>query len=257
MAIETTCGGCGKLLSVGDENGGRRARCPSCGQIYTVPVPNQTSAPDAGPPAPPQSQSPRFPPASESSAQTNAGSETPSPLALPNTNMNQFWMRSTEGVEYGPVDRATLDRWFAEGRVGPGYMIRQSELGMWQAAEISKPGGSPNPYAAHGSSNPYAAVAMTSAASGYVPLYAKSDQSALVLAFGILSWLLCPIFGIVAWVMGRSGLRDIAMGLSDPANKGVMLFGYYLGMVHVILVSVCIGGYIVFFAVAIGLGGMN
>ena len=296
MAIETTCGGCGKLLSVGDEHAGRRARCPECGQIYTVPTPNAptSDSPVAAPPGLPVPSSGSSSISTETTAYNPAfnqtGAPTPPPpppdAATPNpaaADNNQFWMRTPAGVEYGPVDRETLDRWFSEGRVGPGYMIRQSAVGLWQAAELSRPnsksstsgastsgqqtggqytGGqyaaAMNPTPASGPVNPYSATnPFPSDANSYRQMYPVSDQSGLVLAFGILSWFLCPIFGILAWVMGRAGLRDIAAGMADPANKGLMQAGYYLGMVHVLLITVCVGGYIVFIAFAITLGSLS
>ena len=274
MAIESTCGGCGKLLSVGDEHAGRRARCPECGQIYTVPTPTGPNTPLAPTPPSPTSAdaTQHFPqtPVSTPISQQFGGPPAPPPTPLPPTSLPQnppaplapsnfdaYWMRTPDGVEYGPADRATLDRWFREGRVGPGYMIRQSETGIWQPAEgfRSGPQAFTAPMMPSGGGNPYAAtVGGPSAAAMNYPRYPKPDQSGLVLAFGILSWFVCPIFGIVAWVMGRSALADIAAGLSDPANKGMLMFGYYLGMICVILYSLCIGGYIVFAALAITLG---
>jgi len=274
MAIETTCSGCGKLLSVGDEHAGRRARCPACGQVYTIPAgenagpansASQDPASIGGPPSIPGVAEDSINAGEALSDQVSPAAGPPSAPAntpsLPTVNMNQFWMRSTEGVEYGPVDRETLDRWFREGRVGPGYMIRQSETGMWQSAEVAKPFNTAMTGAMSGSvgtaNNPYSAVAGTSANDVYRQMYPKPDQSGMVLAFGILSWFICPIFGIVAWIMGRNGLKDIAAGLTDPANKGLMQAGYYLGIVNVILYSLCFGGYIVFVALAIGFGGIR
>jgi phage FluMu protein Com len=249
MAIETKCDGCGKLLSVGDEHAGRRARCPACGQIYTIPSPN-SAPPDLPTPPTPQSSS------NQLFAETTAGAIPNPPSSQQSAeNADQFWMRSTEGSDYGPVDRVTLNRWFNEGRVGPGYMIRQSETGDWQVAESFKPraiqAGMPS------SGNPYATATTGSVVPAYGQMYPKPDQSGLVLAFGILSWFICPIFGIVAWVMGSSGLRDIKLGLVDPANKGLMQAGYYLGMVNVILYVLCGGGYFVFIAMMILLGAMG
>ena len=247
MAIETICGGCGKQLSVGDENAGRRARCPACGQIYTIP------SPDVAPPSLPNTSS------NDLFGETTAGtgSSAPGLGAASPADQNQFWMRSTEGAEYGPVDRPTLDRWFSEGRVGPGYMIRQSETGMWQNSDLFKPmAQSASIPISTNSANPYA-TAPSPSPMGYSQMYPKPDQSGLVLAFGILSWFLCPIFGVIAWVMGHSTLRDIRLGLVDPANKGLTQAGYYLGMVNVILYLVCGGGYFVFIAFMILLGTMN
>ena len=258
MAIETTCGGCGKQLSVGDEHAGRRARCPACGQIYAIPLPNL-----APPDLPTASQSAALQsPSSDSFAETTAGLGSGAPAGIPITaptpavNLEQFWMRSIEGAEYGPVDRATLNRWFNEGRVGPGYLIRQSETGMWQGAEFFKPGGrsAESPFNTS-SANPYATT--TSAGATYGQMYAKPDQSGLVLAFGILAWFFCPIFGFVAWIMGHNGLRDIRLGLVDPANKGLMQAGYYLGMVCALLWLFCGGGLFVVNALGILLSSMN
>ncbi len=270
MAIETTCGGCGKLLSVGDEHAGRRARCPACGQIYTIPA---LAAPGAAPDVVTQTGSivgasgsedqtvgpPQLPPSSDSTFASQSPDASSSSSAA--ASMEQFWMRTPEGAEYGPVDRATLDRWYREGRVGGGYMIRQSESGFWQPAEAMRANlNQPRAFAATPSSsaNPYAATAAGAAfADNYRSMYPKADQSGMVLAFGILSWFLCPIFGIVAWVMGQAGLKDIAAGLVDPANKGIMQAGYYLGMVHVILIMVCFGAYVVFVAFAVILGAVS
>ncbi len=267
MAIETTCGGCGKQLSVGDEHAGRRARCPSCGQIYTIPLPNE--APPDLPAFPTDMLSgsgPTLP--ATAMAETTAGTGTrpevsgaPNPVPMPDTSLDQFWMRSTEGAEYGPVDRTTLNRWFSEGRVGPGYMIRQLETGMWQPADLFKPFaqpvGIPNIPNIPNSGNPYSAATSSPVAQPYHKMYPKPDQSALVLAFGILAWFICPIFGIVAWIIGSSGLRDIRLGLVDPANKGLMQAGYYLGMVNVIICMICGGSYFVLVALLALIGGMN
>ncbi len=269
MAIETTCGGCGKLLSVADEHAGRRARCPACGQIYTIPTlaaPDVTSTDiNSNASGDNTDRPPELPPSEQNSGPT-AGPPAAPAASQSSTSIDQFWMRTPEGAEYGPVDRETLDRWYREGRVGGGYMIRQSESGFWQPAETMRAVNQPRAFTATSSSsassassaNPYAATAAgASAADGYRNMYPKADQSGMVLAFGILSWFLCPIFGIVAWIMGQAGLKDIAAGLVDPANKGIMQAGYYLGMVHVILIMVCFGAYIVFVAFAVTLGAIS
>ena len=45
MAIETPCSGCGQKLAVAEEHAGKQARCPSCGEIYTVPHAQLPDAP--------------------------------------------------------------------------------------------------------------------------------------------------------------------------------------------------------------------
>ncbi len=236
MAIETTCTGCGKQLSVGDEFAGRQARCPACGQIYNIP--------SAGPAFPPP------PPPNDIFAGTGAsfsGASSSSNASASVGGAEQFWMLAVDQSQYGPVDRANLNRWFAEGRVGPGYQIRQGEMGIWQPAELFKP--SANPYESKPSANPYAAASPYTS-TGPMQVYPAADQSGLVLAMGILSWIVCPICGVIAWVMGNNGLKEIAAGRMDPTNRGLMQVGYYLGMVSVIISCLCCGGYFLLFALA-------
>lgn len=158
-----------------------------------------------------------------------------------------YWMKTTNGHEYGPVDQATLTRWFSEGRVGPGYEIRAGEFGSWQPAHIFQPqaiSGSTNPFAPYPSGGSMAMGRQ----------YPKTDQSGLILAMGILSWIVCPVCGLIAWVMGSQALRDIQQGQADPTNRGLIQVGYYLGMVNVILAVCCVGFYVIMIAL-IAIGG--
>ena len=52
MPIELSCTDCGQTLRVGDEHAGKKARCPKCGSIATVPTAGESPAPapsDASP----------------------------------------------------------------------------------------------------------------------------------------------------------------------------------------------------------------
>ncbi len=236
MAIETICGSCGKKLSVADENVGRQARCPACGHIYTVPniASAQTQAPlgDNGP------------------SLSGSGTE---PLEVDGTDSDtsQYWMLAVDGTQYGPVGRQTLDRWFLEGRVGPGYQLKRGETGSWQSPDYFRPTArmaAGNPY----SNNPFQP---TDSQQGMFR-YPKSDQGSIVLAMGILGFFMCPIFGIVAWVMGHTALKDIQAGRADPRGKTLVQVGYYMGIASVIINILCISGYFVIVAVAIVGGGM-
>lgn len=46
MPIELTCTGCAQTLRVGDDHAGKKARCPKCGTISTVPSPGGPVAPE-------------------------------------------------------------------------------------------------------------------------------------------------------------------------------------------------------------------
>lgn len=241
MAITTICSGCGKTLAVADEFAGRQARCPQCGQIYTVPAAASTVAESPVDNAAPVGRERPF-----GSAPTDfgAGEMAAAAEASSSTSSASFWMKATNGLEYGPVDRATLGRWFAEGRVGAGYLIRNGEFGTWQPATDFQ-----GPRVA-GTTNPFAAYPTAIGRPQVLRQYPKADQSGLVLAMGILSWVgFCPIFGIVAWVVGSQALKDIQQGNADPTNRGLVQVGYYLGMISVILSICCFGFYAFLFAI--------
>lgn len=237
MAITTTCSGCGKTLAVADEFAGRQARCPACGQVYTVPLAGPAAA--SGAPVPAGSD------AAGAGGPIDLGAPAGSPLG--GEAAVHYWMKTTNGHEYGPVDRVTLNRWFSEGRIGAGYEIRVGDFGSWQPAHLLQPG-SPG-----GSTNPFAPYPTTSTTGPLGRQYPKPDQSGLILAMGILAWIVCPICGVIAWVMGGQALKDIQQGAADPTNRGLVQVGYYLGMINSILTICCVGIYILFFAmVAIG-----
>ena len=263
MAITTNCSGCGKTLAVADEFAGRQARCPACGQIYTVPSPTNpsTSLPSTGSSSGlnPTALEPRRglddttgysdpAPLDLGSPTSTPAPSTPAPALGSNASTYgavQYWMRAGNGAVYGPADQAMLSRWFSEGRVGADYQIRIGDQGHWQPASVfqsavnsptptSMPATGVNPFAAPSAFTPGIATART---------YEKGDQSGLVLAMGILAWIGgCPIFGIIAWVIGSQLITDMNAGLVDPSNRGMAQIGYYLGMVNVILAIAC-GGF--------------
>lgn len=247
MPIHTVCTGCGQSLTVGDEHAGKRARCPSCGQIYTVPLSSTTAAPTI-PTGLPNSPSATSAPAADIWGGT---SSTPSAFEAATGSTSQYWMRAADGSVYGPVDRANLDRWFKEGRVGVGYQIREGEQGTWVEASRFQPQAAANPYAP---ANPYAAAHGTSPyappTSGSLHHYPKPDRGVLVLIMGILSWVICLFFGIVAVVVGRSALADIESGQANPNDKTLVKIGYWLGLISLILNVLMIGLFVLIAALA-------
>lgn len=230
MAIETICSGCGQRLSVADENAGKRARCPACGQIYTIP---DSTAEQGRPTADsnPWGESDAFRrKESTNAAETRAGQPPAG---------GQYWMRTVDGNEYGPVDEATLHRWFREGRVGPGYQIRQSEYGLWQPADIFRPSlHADTAGSASEGNNPYSPLD----AGSELYRYPRPDQGVLILILGLLGFACCPIFGVAAWILGYTALNDIQAGRMDPSGRGLVQAGYYIGIASVILHVLCVGG---------------
>ena len=72
----------------------------------------------------------------------------------------------------------------------------------------------------------------------------------LILVFGILSWLVCFIFGIVAWVMGNKDLQEIDAGRMDPEGRALTSAGKTCGMIAAIINFVILG--LIFFLVILG-----
>lgn len=269
MAIETICSGCGQKLAVADEHAGKRARCPACGQIYTVPFqspqPELDATTDTPQPGRARHGEDRFgddqtmgdaPPGRAMDSMHPGLAETSAGYSSFQAE-NSFWMQASDGAEYGPVDRSNLNRWFEEGRVGRDYQIRQGPFGPWQPAELFRPQAA-NPYSnptagstavPAGGNSPYNPVSSTGAA------YQKGDPSGLILTMGILAWIFfflgcVPIAwvpGLIAWLKGGNALQEIRSGIADPTNTSLVQVGYYLGMINVIvtlLMTIAFGGFI-------------
>lgn len=239
MPIETPCPGCGSKLRVADEHAGRQARCPKCQTVYQVP---------AAAAAPSQAESSR--PA--------AGG----------------WFLMTGGQDYGPVSKAEIDRWVAEGRVSSTSKIRQDDRPWQDAAHVypqlatgAMGGGamgaraigggafpaeqSPfqqNPFADRDARvNPYASA--SSIAGGVRGR--RPHRGGLVLAFGILGFVICAFFGIASWIMGRNDLQEMRAGRMDPSGMGMTQAGMILGIIQCCLMGIWALVMVVFIASAI------
>jgi hypothetical protein len=75
----------------------------------------------------------------------------------------------------------------------------------------------------------------------------RPHRGALVLTFGILGWVLCVIFGVLAWVWGKEDLRQMDAGRMDPSGRGLTQAGYVLGMIQVIVFVVVLGIFLLVF----------
>jgi hypothetical protein len=77
------------------------------------------------------------------------------------------------------------------------------------------------------------------------PARARLDahRGGLVLAFGILGWVVCFPFGIAAWIMGNHDLREMEAGRMDRAGEGLTRAGKILGIVQICLGAVMLAVY--------------
>jgi uncharacterized membrane protein len=71
--------------------------------------------------------------------------------------------------------------------------------------------------------------------------YLKPHRGTMILVFGILGFVICFIFGIVAWVMGNNDLRQMQAGTMDPSGEGLTRAGKIVGMIAIILNIVVLG----------------
>ncbi len=55
----------------------------------------------------------------------------------------------------------------------------------------------------------------------------------LILVFGILSIVVCFVFGIASWVMANSDLRSMEAGVMDPTGEGMTKAGKICGIIGV------------------------
>jgi len=69
----------------------------------------------------------------------------------------------------------------------------------------------------------------------YAPQGPRPHRGAMILTFGIVGFLCCFIFAILAWVMGGSDLKEMAAGRMDRAGEGQTRAGWILGIIATIL----------------------
>jgi hypothetical protein len=74
-------------------------------------------------------------------------------------------------------------------------------------------------------------------------LKVKPGRGGLILTFGLISFFFaCPIFGILAWVMGLRDLKGMREGIIESSQRHTTRAGMILGMIMTIAVSVGILG---------------
>lgn len=251
MAIETNCPACGTRLRVGDEHAGQEARCPACKMVFAVP---------------------------------GGGPATPGP---PAEDQDGWQLKTPEGQVYGPVPRTDFDRWLAEGRIAADCQVRSGADGPWRLAEEVYPVLRPRPLgppvvSAASSRSDQAGGARGRAespppAEGRVPEanavgpdrrrsdagrtasgFATPHRGGLVLALGIVGWLVsCPVFAVLAWMLGSSDLREMREGRMDAGGHGLTQAGQMLGMIYTLLwlAALVIGLFVLLLVAAVSVLG--
>lgn len=80
----------------------------------------------------------------------------------------------------------------------------------------------------------------------------QPHRGTLILVLGILGIVLCPICGIIAWVMGNGDLKAIAAGQMDPTGEGLTKAGKICGIVATILMIVGVIIWVLLMVLGIG-----
>jgi hypothetical protein len=65
----------------------------------------------------------------------------------------------------------------------------------------------------------------------------KPHRGVLILVFGLVGLVVCPFFGIAAWVMGNTDLQEIDAGQMDPSGRDFTRVGRICGIVATALLA--------------------
>lgn len=82
----------------------------------------------------------------------------------------------------------------------------------------------------------------------------KPHRGGMILAFGILGWLVCFPLAIAAWVMGNTDIRAMDAGRMDPDGRGLTQAGKILGIVWVVVAALSILMFGALMAMGVGIG---
>jgi hypothetical protein len=59
----------------------------------------------------------------------------------------------------------------------------------------------------------------------------RSHRGVIILVFGILGFVLCQFFGVAAWVMANTDLKEMATGRMDSSGRDLTKAGRLCGMI--------------------------
>ena len=77
--------------------------------------------------------------------------------------------------------------------------------------------------------------------------YYQPHRGGLILALGLIAWLVCGLVGFAAWFMGKADLAEMDAGRMDPTGRGMTQAGYILGMIMSIFQIVLLFGFLALF----------
>lgn len=172
-----------------------------------------------------------------------------SDLPLQRPPERRFWyLKTPEGSVYGPAAWDQLRAWVEQGRVTANCQLAPGEGRDWQPAADVFAELTPKPTIAVHRASPVDAPLPTVSnkieprlpqpvqrivvppADDSRP-FRRRHRGGLILILGVLGLMVaCPIFSVMAWVMGSDDLRAIDAGEMEPAGRDYTLIGQRLGL---------------------------
>lgn len=165
--------------------------------------------------------------------------------------MKQYYFRSEDGNEYGPINAKEISDWQAQGRMNSDSLVRHSNSRDWvplssypELASDSAPESTSLDSSESPPSHNTPEVPPQQAYAQY-----EEHRGTMILVFGILGIACCFPFGIAAWVMGNADMQKINAGIMDPEGKGTTNAGKICGIISVALASLGIILQIILFTI--------
>lgn len=123
-----------------------------------------------------------------------------------------------------PVDQ--LEEWVCQGRVDDKCDVKMTLDGPWQGAGAIFPALRLPPTVSSG--NPFKPTPETIQRMPNGPRL--SERGVMIVVFGVLGWIGCPVFAVIAWGMGAADLEAHREGKLDARSLLATQIGYFLGI---------------------------
>lgn len=89
------------------------------------------------------------------------------------------------------------------------------------------------------------------------PGFLKPHRATMLLVFSILGWAVCCVFGIVAYSMASTDLKEMQAGIMDPSGEGMTKAARIVSLVQMCFIGAVMALYAVIFIIALATGNMN
>lgn len=145
-------------------------------------------------------------------------------------------LRTPEGTIYGPVPKAQLDQWVREGRVTSDCTVQAPPAASWQQADVVYPALQDpviEPWTAPTRESQGAYMNGTPAPR-VSQVFLVPHRGTLILVLALVGLVVqCPVFSLLAWVLGSTDLGEMRSGRMDPAGEPATRAGRLVGMLLV------------------------